>query len=139
TPSTRRPDREDVDRSPLGVSPASNPSAENIAGEVQRLSAVGDWPPEAANPPRTCQVQTTRLLLLLRSLLLRALLLGSLLLGHSRITSLRVFQARRVQLSLGPSSAASCRPFRSRPSMATASTGHEAVIVPNGITRTRDL
>src|SRR6187397_2478334 len=40
--------------------------------------------------PRTCQVQKTCLLLLLRSLLLRALLLGSLLLhGHSRITSLR--------------------------------------------------
>src|SRR5439155_26975405 len=41
----------------------------------------------ATNPPRTCQVQQTCLLLLLRSLLLGALLLRTLLLGHSLITS----------------------------------------------------
>ena len=56
-------------------------------GSPPRFQRDEGRPARASSPLRTCQVQRTGSLLLLRSLLLRALLLRSLLLGHVMITS----------------------------------------------------
>src|SRR5204863_6160913 len=100
------------------------------SGKRSQQSRIGR---RSGQSPRTCQVQTNRLLLLLPSLLLRALLLGSLLLhGHSRITSSRVLSssacpASRRDISVGRFLTA----FGSRPCDHRPRPRREAPIVPS--------